>query len=874
MKKKAYQLAFLLFFLTGYVSAQTGDSLLLEIKSLNKTGPVLRYFGAKTVVFNDDPVTLAIKSSEWPFIIRSNTTNAYVLISQNGGDTGTTKLTGINTRYLIRKDSLIGTQFILKSGMQIKVFNKTTNSLIKTFTLVLSNADDAGQKNGGENISDTSKMLVGSPVNDALNLAGNANIVMKTKILEHYAGGSGIDKAFKNNKFLDSLAANVSGPKAFSSFSLSSIFSSIGGLDVTNIADGFAKFIVKRAKQELSIAFFEKFKKEIEKYPDLKTVFPNTYNLLAAIDQQIYNYSNYINNLREAFRSDLKAVDDNLPGIIDNHPAFFEKKHNFELAIALRTGCYVSSSLKHEMHPGDILDGYPVSIITEKAPVEDLPRLKMLKGAIQSLQLLSETLRENDTSKHSYWVGIDKISQLVNNKTAFKIYIGLMLEIAKNKYDSIKFKDAINLYNELNKQEVEDAFDKDYDTYTAFKQYILNFGSKLSELNKMVKDYEAPGNDSMKVEQYARYFKTTVQFIQYCVQVTKLPYIKKINGLQNLGTATEKYFDIAYETADLASAIIRRRYPEVVNHLVVIYNDMVTEPAQATAQPDPTREQKIALADKIVAQNAANPNTTTASVISSFPDINTTGESGKVKLTTEQKIALADSVISQNAVNPNATTASVIATLPAIINVIKDIHVDAPNAKNVLADLVKYGSFMSNMIYAKTSDEVEAAIESVALPVGSSRIKRNTAFNVAVNAYAGLFYGHESIRGIKDHLVFNSYGLTAPIGISASIGTKRGWSHSLFISIVDIGAIAAFRFSNDTTAQVPTIQLKNIISPGLFYSLGIPRTPISLNIGAQVGPNLRKVTSTVNDYSDKTYLRYSFAVCVDLPLLNLYTKSK
>lgn len=872
MKKKAYQLTFLLFFLTGYVCAQSGDSLSLDIMSLKVTGSVLKYHGVQPVLFKkDEPTPLTIKSAEWPFTISSKTSNVYVRIGKNeGDDTSTVKLTGINNKYSIRNDSLVGTQFSLKGSTKIMVFNKATDTIIKTFILVLSNEGVVDPKKGNGNTRDT---LVGSPVNDALNLAGNATAEMKAKILKHYAGSG--DVSFKSNKFLDSLGATVSRSIGQQSkFTLSSIFSSIGGLDVTNIADGFAKFIVKRTKQELSIAFFEKFKKEIEKYPDLKTVFPNTYNLLAAIDEQIYNYSNYINNLREAFRSDLKSIDDNLPGIIDNHPAFFAKKNNFELAIALRTGCYISSSLKHEMHPGDILDAYPVSIITENAPVEDSARLNILKASIQSLQLLSETLKENDTTKHTYWVGIDKISQLVNNKTAFKIYIGLMLEIAKNKYDSIKFKDTINLYSKLNKQEVEDAFDKQYNTYAAFKQYILNFGSKLNELNKMIKEYEKPGNDSVKVEQYARYFKTTVQFIEYCVEVTKLPYINKIDELKNLDAATQKYFNIAYETADLASAVVRRRYAEIVNHLVVIYNDVITEPASGVAKLTPTKEQKIALADKIVAQNAANPNTTIASIINSSPNINTAVKNGSVKLTTEQKIALADSLISQSSINSNASTSSVIATIPAIDNVIKNIQVDAPNARNVLADLVKYGSFMSNMINAKSSDEVEAAIESVALPVGSSRIKRNTPFNVAINAYAGLFLGHESIKGVKDNHVVNSYGLTVPIGLSASMGTKKGWSHSLFISIVDIGAVAAFRFGNDTTAQIPTIQLKNIISPGLFYSLGIPGCPISLNAGAQIGPNLRKVTSTVNDFSEKTYLRYSFSFCVDLPLLNLYTKSK
>jgi hypothetical protein len=185
---------------------------------------------------------------------------------------------------------------------------------------------------------------------------------------------------------------------------------------------------------------------------------------------------------------------------------------------------------------------------------------------------------------------------------------------------------------------------------------------------------------------------------------------------------------------------------------------------------------------------------------------------------------------------------------------------------------------------------VAKAIETAALPVGSSRIKRESPFNVSVNAYTGLFIGRESIKGVKDDKGFNSYGVTAPVGISISrghsimfIGTgqegwkkgKMGWSTSLFISLIDIGALTAYRFENDETAEVPTIQLKNIVSPGAFISLGIPKTPLSFNIGAQMGPNLRKITTTTPDDDDnKRYWRFSTSFCVDIPLFNLFTKSR
>jgi hypothetical protein len=193
--------------------------------------------------------------------------------------------------------------------------------------------------------------------------------------------------------------------------------------------------------------------------------------------------------------------------------------------------------------------------------------------------------------------------------------------------------------------------------------------------------------------------------------------------------------------------------------------------------------------------------------------------------------------------------------------------------------MLKYGSFMAAVSQAQSSDDVESAIEAVALPAGSARIKRESCFNIALNAYAGLFYGREMIGNVDDH--FSVYGVAAPIGFSLSkghsfffVGTGDcGWSTSLFVSLIDIGAVASFRFigKNDSVAQAPTIQLKDIISPGLFLSVGFPKVPLSLNVGSQLGPNLRTVTSTTNTYEDKLYLRWSLSLCVDIPVINFFT---
>lgn len=735
---------------------------------------------------------------------------------------------------------------------------KTALTLFFLLYVVTALHAQTGTSDTTSTITSTDSITVGSSdpiaiINDALFIAANkTNRAVITERLKpyHNFGNAITENYFLKNYVTDSLFYKFripkSGENSFPSniASIGNIASSVGGLDVTTIADGISKFIVKRTKQELSIAFFRNFKDDLKKYPDLESIFPNTNNLLYAIDQQIYNYANYLENLREAFRADLLVLDENLPSIINNHPDFFNKPNNHPLASMLKSACYISSSLKHDIHPGDILDGFPINFFNDKDG-HRTEKLSRLAGAIQTLQLVSESLRESDSTKNSYWVNIDKIRKLVNDPDALQIYMGLLIQVSNTKkYRGIPFSTdkGDNFYSRLNTSMNALDFASDYNSY---KQYILGIGTKAQELTKMIKEYEKPASDSLRVEQYAKYFKTTVQFIQSATQISELESLSNDDDLNTLVTNSKMYFDVAYEVSGLAVAINRKRYPEVVNRLIVTYNLIYAQhPGSGLLASTATlnKKQKAKPAEKMTKQNELDPSK-----------------------------AIADGTTNDNSASKQEKT--------------KDTT--AIKATVELGKLAKYGAFMSNMVTAKNSDEVSAAIESVALPVGSASIKRQSDFNVSLNAYCGLFLGSEKIKGLDDKFKINSFGIAAPIGISLSRGNSflpwpfcffekgnSGFSSSLFISLVDLGAITAFRFQDSTTEQVPTIKLKDIISPGVFWCLGIPKTPISVNLGMQVGPNLRKVTNTTNDYSDKIYTRYSISVCVDLPLLNLYTKSK
>ena len=768
MKTPFLLLSFFVSFLLVAHSQQI-DTLFLKIPELKKARIVLQWNKKPPFAEEDnfDP-----SSGSW--ILKLTTVkNAGIVLSNTEG-AEKVELEDASGIFTITNNILVEKGFTISKNFRISVQNKLTDETIKIYQLKY----DAGSvvTNNGSQPPDANSYKAGSMVYDAMYMVRGSSNSIKSKILSHYANNktaSELLEEYAENKFLDSIASVLlSEGGQQGSFALSSVFSAIGGLDVTSLADGAAKFIVKRAKQELSIAFFQKFRNAVQQTPDIGTVFPQTASLLYALDDEIYNYEKYIQNLRETFKKDITEIHRNLPGIIDNHPLFFSQHQPAKAA--LLTACYTAQELESGAHPGDILASYPITYLDSIAN-------KNYKGAIQTVQLLSASLRDTGTGDEAgYWVNIKPVRELVNDKAALKIYLGLLLQEAKLKYESIPFETG-HLADLLNN--VAEKYDEGFEVYNRYRNYVLRFGEKLDALNEMIHEYSA-GNapDSTVVEKYARYFRTAVELLEYGTHTTALPIIK--DHLPDLRILLKEYFSVAYSAVDLVSDINRKNYSAIVNHAVHIYRLVVD---------------------------------------SSF------------KKSTEK--------------------------------------------------LLRYGSFMATVATAKNSDEVATAIEAAALPVGSSRIKRVSDFNVSLNAYAGPFYGIERINGVDSgRWKANVYGVTAPIGIATSFGhrlfffkTAQEWSTSLFLSLIDIGAVAAFRFTDDSTAQIPTVRLKNIFSPGAFLSIGIPKTPLSWSIGAQAGPNLRKVTidpAKGNDFSDRIYWRFSTSFVVDVPVFNLHTRSK
>lgn len=122
----------------------------------------------------------------------------------------------------------------------------------------------------------------------------------------------------------------------------------------------------------------------------------------------------------------------------------------------------------------------------------------------------------------------------------------------------------------------------------------------------------------------------------------------------------------------------------------------------------------------------------------------------------------------------------------------------------------------------------------------------------------------------------NTVGLSVPVGVSAGLGAlgkNNNWSMSLFVPILDIGGVTAFRLGDDGLAgELPELNFSNLISPGGYLMFNLPKSPFSIGVGAQYGPQVRKVTIDEAEISSSTW-RVGITTSIDVPIFNLFNRN-
>jgi hypothetical protein len=628
--------------------------------------------------------------------------------------------------------------------------------------------------------------------------SGKIQLDPQLKVLYNYyfdpsLNDSMLKIAIKANPFLNDFFVSGGGIQGGATSPISSFFGQVGNMDVTNFADGLAKFLVARAKDELNVAFFRKLQEFIGKYPEVKMLFPNTVGFISSV--AVYKYATILPALTAAFQKDFNAMGSNLLKfrVASNYPGYDSvpsiKKRADSIVNFLNNTIAGRSIMAAVVGMNDVIKGYnPVIVISDVAgdqSCDPSTHNDNLSNSVQFVNMFSQSLRSSDSGRA--WITKQEVLTLTNDPTTLKLYFGLLYAVDQKSSHKIVFNDAANL---VTLQSILTKLHTAWATVDGLN-FINTFKSTANSVSE--------ASDNALVISTASNKSRTPSFLQYADYTTSFSNLVKLTtSLLNSNAALnpfsptilkdlEKFTTLLNDAMNSCYDIESQNYGALVLHTSTLIGDVVN--------------------------------------------------------------------------NQNYSFKS---------------------------NYVKYGSFMASIVSAKNSDDVAAAFDAAVLPAGSSSIKRETYFNISLNAYLGIFGGAEYLPTLRKNATAFSLGVTAPVGVAFSWGNKMcgsktlkngnpkgGKSLTLFIPLIDVGALAAFRLNNDSTNVASTVQLKNIIAPGLYFYYGLGKCPISIGIGGQYGPLLRGVNVAPSEMNvnNNYYLRFAINVVVDMPFLNFYTKT-
>lgn len=540
------------------------------------------------------------------------------------------------------------------------------------------------------------------------------------------------------------------------------------GLPGSTFLMGLTDFLVKRTKQELSIAFFRDFQKVVKRSEEMQYLFPTTTKVLLKIDENIYQFKAFWEVLRESFLTDLEDLVYNLEDYVQQ-----SSKIKDPLVRHMMSDFFKIIELFYDKTtPSDVInylaeDAY---LHTVTPDVDSSKFVPILQSSLQILGLLSKSFEQEDAN--GYWVEPEMVTKMLRNPVITTLYLGLIYQQSKDIQMGEK-----TFAQYLEPLSIRENAARVRSLLNTFKEFL----DKAKALERLAKDMRrkanerrrdrnaAPLTDADKELEYDEYYDFTQNICDLLLYA--YDFKKEILGASTKeDSLVHTYLTIVSDINGMALEIRKKHYTSaLINTLFII--------------------------EKLLPEG---------------------------KFNCERQVML------------------------------------------------KYGTFIATAVKAKTAAEVSDAIAAFALPPGGSAIKKYSKFSIAINAYVGLSAGQEILTNVGSNPY---YAVTTPIGVTFNWGFKNFGSIGILASVLDIGALTAFRFQDDNVSELPDLKFENVLAPGGYLVYGVPKYPIAIGIGAQLGPNLRTVTNGTLVTKTSGW-RWGAFIAVDIPIVSVYTTNK
>lgn len=217
----------------------------------------------------------------------------------------------------------------------------------------------------------------------------------------------------------------------------------------SSIIYGTADFLIERAKQEVNAAFFQRFKKTLEEYPELKTLFPNTYVIVDNFNN--WEYANILSTLQLAFKNDVRELLANAAHLhsldiseCNENKNCIKRIKSIKAFFETNEGCYVSASL---LFANGLVNRHKIpDIINELVASGYLGGHadENVRNVVKGIAILSNAVRSNKTGES--YITLQQLNALLADAEQRKLFFGLIY--AQLKAERIKI-NGVEIWTEL-----------------------------------------------------------------------------------------------------------------------------------------------------------------------------------------------------------------------------------------------------------------------------------------------------------------------------------------------------------------------------------------------------------------------------------------
>lgn len=194
-----------------------------------------------------------------------------------------------------------------------------------------------------------------------------------------------------------------------------------GGIGPMSLADGISKFIVDRVKQEVLLAFFERFYKDFMEKQELQMLFPATYNYMVVFEGQGKEVGLMIDVLRNAFKKDMNNIPSTFMKVAqtEKYRNYINERPTLKTTLAVAAG--IGYLIDNRDHPAVVIDKLTKIDFIKNSPNDDLTR------SFNALAFVSNSLRDSLNSPNS-WISKQQLDYLETVPSGPALFMGLNLQ--------------------------------------------------------------------------------------------------------------------------------------------------------------------------------------------------------------------------------------------------------------------------------------------------------------------------------------------------------------------------------------------------------------------------------------------------------------